>query len=106
MGLYNRFDINSVGHKGINMVDTERSHKWGYRLAGGDPSAPARNPICPYGCEEEGVLKGIIMTPDGNAVGVFHDSDGCEFQADIQVTDDPDRKRTLKKDINGNVIHG
>jgi hypothetical protein len=59
-------------------------------------------PICPYGCGEPGQLKGIVKKEDGTDVGIFHDSDGCEFQAPIKLRDNPSAKKIMK-DSEGNL---
>jgi hypothetical protein len=52
-------------------------------------------PICPYGCGEEGQFREVVMEEDGNAVGVFQDSDGCIFTADIQVSEPPAKRKLM-----------
>jgi hypothetical protein len=53
-----------------------------------------RLPICPYGCGEEGQLKEVIMQ-DGKAIGIFNDSDGCVFQAFIEIGEPPTKKKLI-----------
>lgn len=58
-----------------------------------------RHPICPYGCDEEGQLLESFMTDDGRLIGIYTDSDGCRFQAEMQALPNPNkRKRILTKD--------
>ncbi len=47
-----------------------------------------RRPICPYGCGEEGELKEIVMK-DGKAIGLYRDSEGLVFTADLQMSPKP-----------------
>ena len=54
-----------------------------------------RLPICPYGCSEEGQLKEIVMGQGGQAVGIYADSDGCVFRADIQLGEPPTKRKLV-----------
>lgn len=54
-----------------------------------------RLPICPYGCGEEGQLKEIVMGEGGQAVGIYADSDGCVFRADIQLGEPPTKRKLV-----------
>jgi hypothetical protein len=58
-------------------------------------TGPNALPICPYGCGEEGQLKEIVMGDDGQAVGIFCDSDGCVFRADIEIGEPPSKRKLV-----------
>lgn len=51
-------------------------------------------PICPYGCGEPGQLREIVME-EGNAIGVFADSDGCLFRANIEIGEPPTKRKLV-----------
>lgn len=51
-------------------------------------------PICPYGCGEPGQLKEIVMV-DTQAIGIFADSDGCVFRANIEIGEPPTKRKLV-----------
>ena len=51
-----------------------------------------RLPICPYGCDQEGQLQEIIVTPGRGAVGLYKDSEGLVFTAPMKMRPKPSMK--------------
>jgi hypothetical protein len=51
-----------------------------------------RLPICPYGCDQEGQLQEIIVTPGKGAVGLYKDSEGLVFTAPMKMRPKPSTK--------------
>lgn len=85
-----------------NDLDTARKSLRRGDGTGGKPDHATqwhnRRPICPYGCDEEGQLKEIIMK-DGKALGIYQDSEGLVFTADLQMAPKPTgRKLTVGPD--------
>jgi hypothetical protein len=77
--------------------DDRRSRRWGKLDDSGRNAygGTVALPICPYGCGEEGQLLEVVMGEDGGGIGIFTDSDGCRFTADVEVGEPPTKKKLV-----------
>ncbi len=52
-------------------------------------------PVCPYGCDQEGTLTEIIVTPGKGATGLYKDSVGLVFTAPMKMRPKPSSKKIV-----------